>query len=137
MKIKYLGRELPRKKNGQWKRKNGNVALLALIFVVTVSSVVFIAHPKVMAKIDDMSARLDTTVTAEVALDCTSPTHLYEMECIRRFTDPMAESRAFFEEARNNRIKAQEVEDEAFEMMNQDIENYNSVYGVVVDEAYD
>jgi len=122
-----------RDSKGRFARKSILFKSTAIGFFAFVLAVPFF-HSDVMAMIDDMSNREYVAVTAEVKLDCTVATHMFTEECIMRLAEPMVESRAFFQKARSNRIEAQRVEDEAFEMMNGDIEAYNTIYGVTIEK---
>lgn len=68
-------------------------------------------------------------VTAEVKLDCTVETHMYTEECIKRFTDSIAEARAFKAQTRSLLEKAIENDNEADALLDSALENYNTVYG--------
>lgn len=68
-------------------------------------------------------------VTAEVELNCAVSTHMYTEECIKRFTDDIAQARALKAETRKQLDSALEDDNKADELLDKALENYNTVYG--------
>lgn len=68
-------------------------------------------------------------VTAAVKLDCTVETHMYTEDCIKRLTDDIAEARALKEKTRALLETAIENDNEADDLLDSALENYNTVYG--------
>jgi len=84
---------------------------LALIAIAIMALIVLGSYPYVMA----LGAEETVTVTASVAVNCTSSTHMYEEECLQRFVDHKEDTRRNLDNAYIVLRKAQVLFDTAYE----------------------
>jgi hypothetical protein len=123
MKISYLGKELRRKPNGQFKKKE-NLLYPTLALAVVSLMIVGVVYADEIQK--EFYSTHEVVVTAEVALDCLSPTHIYTEECVKRLTDDVAISFVDLKKAEKLLQEAQTLYDSAFEAHEVSVEHLNS-----------
>lgn len=124
--IHYMGKPV-RKRNkwGQFRKKG--MSPIAAILLIAMMTGAMVYYNRTIIFADEPVQQVQ--VTASVALDCTQPTHMYTEDCVKRFTDMVAEATVLKKQTSVELQSAQEADDNAGTLLEKALDNYNTVYG--------
>ena len=105
------------------KHTSDRNAIIALIVVLVTALIVYFTYPAVMALGEEQYVQ----VTAEVKANCTNSDLMYTEECVKRFTDDVAESFVDLKKAENVLQEAQTLYNTAFEAHEASVERLNTL----------